>query len=74
MSHHKQQSQHTFVIRFWWEWDRGDSADQRVGWRGRIQHVQSGEGITFREMHQLLAFIEGFIAPLPLPPRDQTGQ
>ncbi|WP_299028905.1 hypothetical protein [uncultured Thermanaerothrix sp.] len=70
MSRHMQESQHTFVVRFWWEWERGESTDQTMGWRGRIQHVQSGEGITFREMNQLLTFIEGYITPLPSPPRD----
>ncbi len=72
MPDHSPPSQHTFVVRFWWEWEGEDT--QRVrGWRGRIEHVQSGEGITFQEMRQLLAFIEGFITPLPLSPSSQSG-
>ncbi len=70
MPHHTQQSQHTFVIRFWWERGRGDSG-REMGWRGRIEHVQSGEGMTFQEVHQLLVFIEGFLAPLSSLTKDQ---
>lgn len=61
MSHHEEQPQNTFVIRFWWEW-QGESSDRSRGWRGRIEHIQSGEGIAFRDMRQLLAFMERFVA------------
>lgn len=64
--------QNTFVVRFWWEW-QGEGSDQLMGWRGRIEHVQSGEGTTFHEAHQLLAFIERFIKPLPLPPSEESS-
>lgn len=55
-----EQPQNTFIVRFWWE-DQGEGLSRTRGWRGRIEHVQSGEGMTFREAHQLLAFIEQFI-------------
>jgi len=61
-----EQPQNTFVVRFWWEWHEAD-AEQTPGWRGRIEHVQSGEGMAFRDLHQLLAFIERFVAPLSSP-------
>lgn len=66
MPGHTQQPQNTFVVRFWWEWQAGDS-DGTMAWRGRIEHVQSGEGMTFRDSRQLLAFIERFVAPLSTP-------
>lgn len=66
----EEQPQNTFVIRFWWEWHPEDSDRTRI-WRGRIEHVQSGEGMTFREARQLLAFIERFVAPLSSLPRDE---
>ncbi len=42
----------TFVVRFWREWvaDRGR-------WRGRIEHVQSGQGADFVELERIIAFI-----------------
>jgi hypothetical protein len=63
MPHHEEQPQNTFVIRFWWEWQE-ESSDRSRGWHGRIEHIQSGEGISFRDRHQLLAFIERFVASL----------
>ncbi len=41
-----------------------------MGWRGRIEHGQSGEGMAFRDVHELLAFIERFVAPLSSPLGD----
>lgn len=64
------QPQNTFVVRFWREW-RGVDAKHPPGWRGRVEHVQSGEGTTFRDSHQLLAFIERFVASLSAPSRDE---
>lgn len=70
MSERAQQPQNTFVVRFWWE-RREEGADHPIGWRGRIEHVQSGEGMTFYEARQLLAFIERFVAPLSSPSCDE---
>lgn len=67
-----EQPQNTFVVRFWWEW-QGEGSDQTRGWRGRIEHVQSGEGTTFRELNQLLAFIKCFITPLSIPTSDERS-
>ncbi|MGQ9494158.1 MAG: hypothetical protein ACUVR2_10405 [Anaerolineae bacterium] len=60
MPYHTEQSHNTFVLRFWWEW-QGEGSHQTVGWHGRIEHVQSGQGITFHNARQLLAFIARFI-------------
>lgn len=70
MPGHTEAPQNTFIVRFWWEW-QGEDLDQAMGWRGRIDHVQSGEGMAFREVRELLAFIECFVAPLSSPPGDE---
>jgi hypothetical protein len=43
----------TFVVRFWHEWSAGGSR-----WRGRIEHVQSGESATSLDLQGILDFIE----------------
>lgn len=45
----------TFVVRFWREETLGE-----VRWRGRVEHVQSGEGAAFLELTDMLAFMEAF--------------
>jgi len=42
----------TFVIRFWREWS---AAGPR--WRGRIEHVQSGESAAFLDVDGMLGFV-----------------
>ena len=54
----------TFVVRIWHEW----SADAPC-WRGRIEHLQSGESAAFLDLDGALAFIRRFTA-LP----DQAGR
>ncbi|MGB9724284.1 MAG: hypothetical protein ACP5OO_11440 [Chloroflexia bacterium] len=71
MPEHAERPQNTFVVRFWWEWPSEDSG-RIVGWRGRIEHVQSGEGMAFRDMRQMLAFIERFIPSWPPPPGGEA--
>jgi hypothetical protein len=45
----------TFVIRFWREWS---AAGPR--WRGRVEHVQSGESATFMGLDAMLDFFRRF--------------
>jgi steroid delta-isomerase-like uncharacterized protein len=45
----------TFVLRFWRETTAGE-----VRWRGRIEHVQSGEGVSFLDLEGMLQFIREF--------------
>ena len=45
----------TFVVRFW----REKTVDEEC-WRGRIEHVQSGESAAFRELETLLSFLQRF--------------
>jgi len=55
-----EQPQNTFVVRFWWEWQE-EGFEQRMGWRGRVEHVQSGEGASFCNVGEMIAFIAKFI-------------
>ncbi len=64
MRNQSEPPQNTFVIRFWREWQSGDS-DRMTGWRGRIEHIQSSEGTAFSEPQQMLAFIERFVHRTP---------
>jgi hypothetical protein len=68
-----EQSQNTFIVRFWWEWQGGEKSHRTMGWRGRIEHLQSGEGMTFRNAHQLLTFIGRFVLPLESPTNSETS-
>lgn len=56
----------TFVVRFWCE----TSADE-PRWRGRIEHVQSGQSVAFLDLEAMLCFLHRFgvdadVAPLPI--------
>jgi len=42
----------TFVLRFWREWSASGSR-----WRGRIEHVQSGQRADFVELQSFLEFM-----------------
>ena len=42
----------TFVIRFWHEWSAA-----RSRWRGRIEHVQSGQRANFERLGGALDFV-----------------
>lgn len=45
----------TFVIRFWREW-----SSVRPRWRGRIEHMQSGQSATFLGLNAMLDFMRRF--------------
>jgi hypothetical protein len=45
----------TFVIRFWREW-----STTAGHWRGRIEHVQSGQRVNFVELDCIIEFVRGF--------------
>lgn len=42
----------TFVIRFWREWTAAS-----IRWRGRIDHVQSGQRADFVDPEAIMAFV-----------------
>ena len=43
----------TFVVRFWREWSAVGSR-----WRGRIEHVQSGQSATTLDLQAITDFIQ----------------
>jgi hypothetical protein len=45
----------TFVVRLWYE---GTAEGPR--WRGRIEHIQSGESAAFLELDGMLSFLRRF--------------
>ena len=45
----------TFIVRFWREWTGSNSR-----WRGRVEHVQSGQQVSFLKIDDLLGFFERF--------------
>ncbi len=44
----------TFVVRFWREWSTAG-----LRWRGRIQHVESGDAASFMDLGKMLQFLRG---------------
>lgn len=48
---------HVFTLRMWPE----EVGDGRVDWRGKIQHLNSGEVRYFRDWAALEAFLDGLL-------------
>jgi hypothetical protein len=51
---------HSFVIRIWQEPREIEGAGPE--WRGRIEHVQSGERVYFRHLDKLVDFILTYLS------------
>jgi hypothetical protein len=49
------QCSHLFMLRLWLE----DLGNGQTDWRGKVQHVNSGEARYFRDWSTLEAFMEG---------------
>jgi hypothetical protein len=58
----------TFVVRFWQEWS---AAGPR--WRGRIEHLQSGQSVAFQDLGRMLDFMRstGLVADDQQPRKEQ---
>jgi hypothetical protein len=50
-------SSHLFMLRLWPE----DLGSGQTDWRGKVQHVNSGEARYFRDWPTLEAFVEGLL-------------
>jgi hypothetical protein len=48
---------HAFIVRIWWE-PGLTLPDGRPLWRGRVQHVASGQAQVFQSLDDLLHFIQ----------------
>lgn len=46
----------TFIVRFWRESDQ-----LTVRWRGQIQHIQTGEQLSFAQEKPMLTFIRRWV-------------
>jgi hypothetical protein len=51
------QGSHLFMLRLWAE----DLGSGQTDWRGKVQHVSSGEARYFRNWPTLEAFVEGLL-------------
>jgi hypothetical protein len=50
----KQHDSHLFTVRLWVE----DLGDGQIEWRGKLQHVTSGEARYFRDWPLLIAHLQ----------------
>jgi hypothetical protein len=50
-------SSHLFTLRLWPE----DLGNGQIDWRGKVQHMNSGEAHYFRDWATLEAFVEGLL-------------
>jgi len=57
----------TFVIRIWWAQPAtaSASAPEQRRWYGRVEHLESGQRMTFRDLSALLAFLQEQSGLLP---------
>ncbi len=55
--HHKHGS-HLFTVRVWQE----DLGNDQLEWRGKVQHVHSGEALYFREWTMLVTSLLKMLA------------
>jgi hypothetical protein len=51
---------HLFTVRIWWEVSRGTSG--AIEWRGKLQHVETGDTRYFSDLQAIMEFI---LASLP---------
>ena len=58
----------TFIVRFWREWTGAETR-----WRGRIEHVQSGQRADFLALAALLSFFRRFGIQMEEFPADLAG-
>jgi len=50
---------HAFVVKLWLE--RREIEGAQPEWRGRIDHVQSGERVYFRDIAVITDFVQAFL-------------
>lgn len=65
------QGSHLFTVRLWLE----DLGSGQTDWRGKIQHVQSGEARYFRDWPTLEGFVERLVREMrPQEPHANGGE
>jgi hypothetical protein len=60
---------HVFMLRMWQE----DLGGGQTDWRGKVQHVESGEARYFRDWATLQAFVEGLLGSQGLATNTPKG-
>jgi hypothetical protein len=58
-----------FTVRLWLE----DLGDGRSEWRGKVQHVLSGEACYFRDWATLIAALQEMLRPMRSEPTEKGG-
>ena len=53
----KQHDSHLFTVRLWAE----DLGDGQIEWRGKLQHVTSGQARYFRDWPVLIALLQAML-------------
>jgi hypothetical protein len=66
--HYQHRQSHLFTVRMWQE-ELGEGQSE---WRGKLQHVQSGEVLYFRQWSALVASLEKMLAEFEA--RSPQGQ
>ena len=66
--HYQPQQSHLFTVRMWQE-ELGEGHSE---WRGKVQHVQSGEVLYFRQWSTLVASLEKMLVEFEA--RSQSDQ
>ncbi len=60
----------TFVVRLWHAWSGAEAR-----WRGRIEHVESGQHADFLGLESLVSFLERFgVSTGARPSQSGTGR
>ena len=68
---YRHQQSHLFTVRMWQE----ELGEGQAEWRGKVQHVQSGEVRYFRQWSALVASLERMLAEFEARPQpDQKGE
>ena len=62
----QQRDSHLFTVRLWMQ----DLGDRRAEWRGKVQHVTSGEAHYFRDWDVLIALLKAMLPDPPAAPPE----
>jgi hypothetical protein len=69
MTMDKQHASHLFTVRLWAE----DLGNGQIEWRGKLQHVTSGEARYFRDWPVLIALLQAML-PNATPNPDPNNE
>lgn len=65
----QQPRSHLFTVRLWLE----ELGNDQTEWRGKVQHVTSGEGRYFRDWPALIAFLQMVLSTPEANSRTSSG-